>query len=426
MNSMDENPTQPPGQSPIQPSVPVKPALRFPLILLIVVGLAIAGYFASAYYFTLWPFEQAVAPVPTFTPRPSMAVKAEDISTWKIYRDENNGFEFPYPKNWIVEITGNKTLKNSLLIGPSGVDDRTFIMQALSLDISDSSKYSSLKDFAEQQAGREHEDVEKITLENTLINNIPAIKIHSADKSNYTRIVFFYGEKAFLLYDSGSLENESNEFKNILSTFKFIKLGQVNVSNLEPDSFAWCIANGGDDRTPNYNAPKVCVLTNKVYEENCVSNTKYFVIESNLTDSVGANHLVKFKTSENQNFDCKYVVEKGDFEIKNEWAEYALALENNFLILDSGTGPDPRGLVVYDLNLRKKIYEDSYSQPINIQNNIVDYWTGTTKPVTEQNCPEFKQWEEGGSGSAIDAHVSLNLSTLVKKELGEYRCSARQ
>lgn len=145
-----------------------------------------------------------------------------DVSAWKIYRDENNGFEFQYPKNWIVEITGNKTLKNSLLIGPSSVDDRTFIMQALSLDISDSSKYSSLKNFAEQQAGREHEYIEKITLENTLINNIPAIKIHSADKSNYTRIVFFYREKAFLLYDSGSLENESDEFKNILSTFKFI------------------------------------------------------------------------------------------------------------------------------------------------------------------------------------------------------------
>lgn len=192
------------------------------------------------------------------------------------------------------------------------------------------------------------------------------------------------------------------------------------------DSFEWCMANGGENRTPNYNAPKVCVLNNRVYEESCISNTKYFVIESNLTDSVGANHLVKYKTNENQNFECKYVIEKGDFEIKNEWAEYTLALENNFLILDSGTGPDSRGLIIYDLNLRKKVYEDSYSQPINIQNNSVDYWTGTTKPVTEQNCPDFKKWEEGGLTSAIDAHVSLNLSTLVKKELGEYRCSPRQ
>lgn len=154
-----------------------------------------------------------------------------DVS-WEIYRDEINGFEFQYPKNWIVEITGNKTLKNSLLIGPSGVDDRTFIMQAISIDISDSSKYSSLKSFAEQQAGREDEFVEKITLENTLINNTPAIKIHSADKSDYTRLVFFYGEKAFLLHDSGNLENKSNEFKNILSTFKFIS---STAQNTEPD-----------------------------------------------------------------------------------------------------------------------------------------------------------------------------------------------
>lgn len=203
-----------------------------------------------------------------------------------------------------------------------------------------------------------------------------------------------------------------------------VSLSMSENDALKSDPFEWCMSNGGENRTPNYNAPKVCILNSKVYEESCVGNDKYFVIESKLTDSVGANHLTKYKTDGNQNFDCKYVVEKGDFEIRNERAEYTLALENNFLILDSGTGPTPRGFIAYDLNLRKKVYEDSYSQPINIQNNLVDYWTVTTKPVTEQNCPEFKKWEERGLGSVIDARVSLNLSTLIKKELGEYRCSA--
>lgn len=195
---------------------------------------------------------------------------------------------------------------------------------------------------------------------------------------------------------------------------------------LEPNSFELCIANGGSDRTPNYNTLKVCILDNKLYEENCVSNDKYFIIEDSLKDSTGANHLVKFKTNPNQNFDCKYVVEKGDFEIKNEGADYILALENDFLIMDSGTGPDPRGLTVYNLNLRKKVYEDSYSQPVNIQNNVIDYWVGTKKTVTGENCPESKKWEEGGLGSVINTHVSLNFTTLIKKELGDYNCSSTQ
>ncbi len=204
------------------------------------------------------------------------------------------------------------------------------------------------------------------------------------------------------------------------------EVGVKDVDNPKPNTYGWCITNGGEDRTPNYNAPKVCVVNNKVYEENCVSNNKYFVVEKNLTDSVGANHLVKYKINENQNFSCEYVVEKGDFEIKNEWAEYTLALENNFLILDSGTGPDPRGLIIYDLNARKKVFEDTYSRPITIQNNTINYWTEAVEKATEVNCPELKEYEAGGLGAAIDAHVSLNLSNLIKKDLGERRCSSRQ
>lgn len=200
----------------------------------------------------------------------------------------------------------------------------------------------------------------------------------------------------------------------------------TNDSNLEPDSFEWCMTNGGNNRTPNYNAPKVCVLNNKVYEENCVSNDKYFVIEKNLTDSVGADHLVKYKTNANQNLSCEYIVGNGDFEIKNEWAEYTLALENNFLILDSGTGPDPRGLIIYNLSSRKKVYTDEYFQPVLIQNNTINYWSPTSQKATNENCPKLNEYTSSGLGAGIDSHVVLDLLTLSKKELEEYRCSPRQ
>ncbi len=203
----------------------------------------------------------------------------------------------------------------------------------------------------------------------------------------------------------------------------------INDSNLKPNTFEWCIANGGKDVTPNYNAPKTCISNEKnekVYRENCIYNDKYFVVEGGMTEDAGSDHLVKFKTSANQHFDCTYVAGNGDFEIKNEWAEYLLALENQFLILDSGTGPDPRGLIIYDLFQRKKAYTDTYSEPVMVQNNTIDYWAPSSEKATENNCPQMKENEANGLGSAIDKHVSLNLLTLAKKDLGESRCDARQ
>ena len=43
-------------------------SFKFPVLILAVLGVAIVGYFASAYYFFLWPFEVSVAPIPINTP----------------------------------------------------------------------------------------------------------------------------------------------------------------------------------------------------------------------------------------------------------------------------------------------------------------------------------------------------------------------
>ena len=161
-------------------------------------------------------------------------------------------------------------------------------------------------------------------------------------------------------------------------------------------------------------------------EATCNESPKYFVVEENHTGDVGTDHLIKYKTTESQHFECKYVVEKTDFEIKNEWADYFLALENNFLILDSGTGPATRGLIVYDLTKRANVFSDTYSRPIIVKDSTIDYWAETQEKATQANCPELATYEGGGLGAAIDTHVILNLSTLTKKELGEKRCDARQ
>jgi len=107
-------------------------------------------------------------------------------------------------------------------------------------------------------------------------------------------------------------------------------------------------------------------------------------------------------------------------------ATYFIALENNFLILDQGTAPDPRGLIVHDLNLQKKVYSDRYSKPIEVKNNTITYWSPTSQKVTVENCPESTGWYKNGLGAGIESHIIVSLKDFSVKNLGETRCSARQ
>ena len=196
--------------------------------------------------------------------------------------------------------------------------------------------------------------------------------------------------------------------------------------NLKSNDFAGCINNGGNDITPDFNAPQKCILDNKIYESDCVSNNKYFVVQKGLIDNVGSDILVKYKSTKDQKYSCEYLTSNSDFQIKNEWAEYVLTLENNFLILDSGTGPPPRRLIVYDLTSRKKAFIDSYSNLITANSSSLTYWSPVDTKPNETNCPKMVEYTSKGLGTEIESRVVLTLSTFNKTELKEYRCSPTQ
>jgi hypothetical protein len=158
----------------------------------------------------------------------------------------------------------------------------------------------------------------------------------------------------------------------------------------------------------------------------CKDSPNYFIISKGLTDSVGSDILIKYKTGQSQSLPCVYNVATEDFEIKNVQAEYFLAVIDHFLILDSGTAPYPRGLIVYDLNTREKVYTDKYSQPFSVAFDTLTYWTPVGTKATNANCPELSEYSAGGLGAEIEQQVTLNLTTLVKKNLGPSRCSATQ
>ncbi len=81
----------------------------------------------------------------------------------------------------------------------------------------------------------------------------------------------------------------------------------------------------------------------------CYHSPRYLVVGKDLQTKGGTDFLIKYKAEPDEKPACRYVVEDGDFEIKNEWAEYFAALTGNLLLLDSSTGPGPSGLTIWDL-----------------------------------------------------------------------------
>jgi len=159
-------------------------------------------------------------------------------------------------------------------------------------------------------------------------------------------------------------------------------------------------------------------------EVECYENDKYFIVDESGAPS---GFLVKYKANSSQQIRCSYTVGESDYVIEKEWAVYYLGLTGDFLLLDQGTGPGIRGLIIYDLSKREKVFTDGYeSYPVQsaviIQQDSLIYWTGTDIEATPQNCPEFEKWSSGGLGAVVETKVKLDLSTLTKAELGEHQC----
>lgn len=163
----------------------------------------------------------------------------------------------------------------------------------------------------------------------------------------------------------------------------------------------------------------------------CYENDRYVVVVRPASE-IGSDVVVKYKASEGERLSCDYEAREGDLEILNEDAEYMLALEGDLLFLDSGTGPGPRGVIVYDLRSRAKAFTDIYYHPFTIEEGKATYWTNPSAESIETgatasiDCPDEDLWESQGLLVADQSLVSLDIGTLEKIELGEFRCSPLQ
>ncbi len=163
------------------------------------------------------------------------------------------------------------------------------------------------------------------------------------------------------------------------------------------------------------------------YDPQCHENSNYFVITKDTPNVGGTNILVKYKKDYPQPIQCVYARgNANDIEFKAGEPQYYLALTDNFLILDSGTGPEPRGITAFDLIKKVGVYNGSYAKPVSTSGDTITFWEPNSQKVTPQNCPQGNEWLSQGLSPIMESHVALDLKTLNKKDLGEYRCVPTQ
>lgn len=178
------------------------------------------------------------------------------------------------------------------------------------------------------------------------------------------------------------------------------------------------------------NLGKGLKVNESISENTCYDSPNYFIVTKADAVIVGNDILIKQKTNEDQNIECKYKVAVGDFEILNNrrdgsdlysYNQFFSYINDNFLILNEGTGSN-RTVRVFDLEKQKDIYSDDYHGELVLQDNILIYWRATKDIPNKENCSRVDEYIKGGMGAQIETKVSLNLTDLTKKEFEEFRC----
>ena len=143
----------------------------------------------------------------------------------------------------------------------------------------------------------------------------------------------------------------------------------------------------------------------------CYDSVNYFAIQEPLTDANGSKILIKYKTSPSATFPCAYVVAIDDFEIKEVIAGYFLTFTDNFLVLEIGTGPSFRKLIVYDLRSRKEIFSDTYEEPVKVKGDSITYlsYTRSSSFLNFLHSDAYKIIQRHDIAGKLSVPVGLNL-----------------
>ncbi|MEK6599560.1 MAG: hypothetical protein AABY52_04380 [Deltaproteobacteria bacterium] len=111
--------------------------------------------------------------------------------------------------------------------------------------------------------------------------------------------------------------------------------------------------------------------------------------------------------------------------LKNDMGQWFAGVSGKYLFIDLGTSAGPRGIDVYDLESKKKIFSGSYTGSVELKGGQLHFWSETGE-ANRQNCPEIDKWQSSGGGAAIETRVIFDLEKLTLSKTKEVRCEYQE
>jgi hypothetical protein len=155
----------------------------------------------------------------------------------------------------------------------------------------------------------------------------------------------------------------------------------------------------------------------------------HYCVFINDTGQDGAECTIIFK-SERFTDEDSVVLLKGDSSVFtfDYFGIWFLAMKEHDLLIDEGTGPGPRGLVIYDLAKSDTVLSTDYCDdlPVYIDHTSRLIFWNATWTATRATCPDYDKIEKEGLEPIMVEKCSFDLLGSSLKRLHEVRCVATQ
>ncbi len=99
-------------------------------------------------------------------------------------------------------------------------------------------------------------------------------------------------------------------------------------------------------------------------------------------------------------------------------------IDGNFVLMDFGCCPGPRGLMIIDLVHPDTILNTSYTNTAGYDSTQTLYYFAPFHRATKNDCPDYDRQIQEGLTPYVEQLYSFNLPTRQKVKTGKFRCSA--
>lgn len=158
----------------------------------------------------------------------------------------------------------------------------------------------------------------------------------------------------------------------------------------------------------------------------CYVYQKYIVVTARSARDNGDIIAVRERASVDD-FTCNKASESSEVFIIDGASETFVGIYRHFLFTDSGTGPDGRGIGIYDLAKKKHVYYAIYSgDEMKIEHDALIFYKDIEKNKSKKPCPKAEKFNSDGLDFGFEQEVRIDLESLREVAIGEITCSSRQ